>query len=161
MTITNTGDNKKTISKNKAPKKTSTDSKNKGFLNYDEIMLALKRILASAREELEQIREIKAEAASYRQNTPKNDFTETSRLTLNARLTKHREIEEVIREASETIQRILADIRITRIGVQEELAMQGDFGEADKLNNVFTSIKESFQKPDKKQTAKKFEAVKY
>jgi phosphomevalonate kinase len=124
-------------------------------------MTTLRRIIASAQEELELIREMKDETTRYRQNSIKNGSHEVSRLTLNAHLTKHREIEEVIREASETVQRILADIRITRIGIQEKLAVQDESGEADKLNTVFTSIKESFQKPAEKPTGNKLETMKY
>lgn len=129
--------------------------------NPDETMLALKRIIACAREELELIREMKDEAAGYRQKALKDNSPEASRLTLNARLTKHREIEEIIREASEAIQRILADIRITRIRIQEELAIQGEFGEADRLNTFFASIKQSFQKPEEKQTVNKLEVINF
>ena len=150
-----------TTPKYKVQKHTSATLTVDSLLDLDETMIALKRIIASAREELELIREMKDETARYRQNVLKNNSHEVSRLTLNARLTKHREIEEVIREASEVIQRILADIRITRIGIQEELAIQGESGEADKLNTVFTSIKEAFQKPAEKQTVNKLETIKY
>lgn len=150
-----------TTPKHKFRKHTSTNLTADNLLGLDETMAVLKRILASAREELELIREMKDETARYRQNALKNDSREVSQLTLNARLTKHREIEEVIREASEAIQRILADIRITRIGIQEELAVQGESGEADKLNTVFTSIKEAFQKPAEKPTVNKLETIEY
>lgn len=150
-----------TTPKHKVQKHTSTNLTADNLLNLDESMITLRRIIASAREELELIREMKDETARYRQNVLKNDSHEVSRLTLNARLTKHREIEEVIREASEAILRILADIRITRIGIQEALVVQGESGEVDKLNTVFTSIKESLQNPAEKQTVNKLETMKY
>ena len=150
-----------TTPKHKVQKHTSTNLTADNLLDLDETMITLKRIIASAREELELIREMKDKTTRHCQNALKNDSHEVSRLTLNARLTKHREIEEVIREASEAIQRILADIRITRIRIQEELVIQGEFGEADKLNTVFTSIKEAFQKPAEKQTVNKLETIEY
>ncbi len=150
-----------TTPKHKVQKHTSTNLTADNLLHLDETMITLRRIIASAREELELIREMKDETARYRQNALKNDSYEISRLTLNARLTKHREIEEVIREASEAIQRILADIRITRIGIQEKLIVQDESGEVDKLNTVFTSIKETFQNPAEKQTVNKLETMKY
>jgi hypothetical protein len=150
-----------TTPKHKVQKHTSVNLKADSLLDLDETMAVLKRIIASAREELELIREMKDETTRYRQNALKNDSHEVSRLALNARLAKHREIEEVIREACETIQRILADIRIMRIGIQEELVAQGESGEADKLNTVFTSIKEAFQKPAEKPTVNKLETIEY
>ncbi len=132
-----------------------------GVLDYNKTTLALKRILASTREELELIREMKDEAARYRQDALNKGDAEGRRLTLNARLMKHREIEEVVRQASEEIQKILADIRITRIGIQDEIAAQGNFAETDRLNGIFASIKETFQKPAGKNIEKSLESVRY
>ena len=156
MTITKTRV-KKTIIPRVKVQKPAKD----GVLDYNQTSQALKRILASAQEELELIRQMKAEAERYRQDSLKKDDSEGRWPILNARLMEHREIEEVVRQASEEIQKILANIRITRIGVQEELAKQRDIVETDRLNGIFASIKEAFQKPSPKNIEKRFEAVDY
>jgi vacuolar-type H+-ATPase subunit H len=117
-----------------------------GFLSYNETAIALQRVLTSAREELGLIRRMKADAARYQQKTATKARSEAHQLVLNARLTTHREIEEIIRQASQEIQKMLADIRIVRITAQEELATQRRFTDAAKLNSISLSLKEAFQK---------------
>jgi hypothetical protein len=143
------------------PKIKSQQPAEDGVLDFNYVTLALRRILANAKEELELIREMKAAAVSYRQAALKNGDSESRRLTLNARVMKHREIEDAIRQASGEMQKILADIRITRIAIQEELAKHSNVAEADKLNSIVTSIKETFQKPAVHNIEKKLETVKY
>jgi hypothetical protein len=156
MAMTRTRAKKTTVPRAKVPKPIKNST-----LDYSKTDLALKRILACAREELELIREMKAEAARYRQDALKKADSEGRRLILNAGLMKHREIEEVIRQASEEIQKILADIRITRISIQEELAVQRDFAKTDKLNGIFTSIKSTLQKPAVNEMEKRPESIRY
>ncbi|MHB8105722.1 MAG: hypothetical protein ACYDG5_09355, partial [Dehalococcoidales bacterium] len=76
-----------------------------GFLSYNETNVALHRVLASAQEELNLIRRMKAETAKYQQQSATKARSEAHQLILNARLTTHREIEEIIRQASEEIQK--------------------------------------------------------
>ncbi|MDD5337842.1 MAG: hypothetical protein PHG35_00300 [Dehalococcoidales bacterium] len=128
-------------------------------LTYTTVTQSLKRILACAQEELEFIREMKAEAIQYRQDALKKDDSEGRQLILNARLIKHREIEEVVRQAGEEIQKILADIRITRISLQDELIRESEIAEANRLNVIFDSIKEAFQKPEGKNLAKNLQPL--
>jgi SepF-like predicted cell division protein (DUF552 family) len=119
----------------------------------------LHSILASARQELEFIRRMRAEAAKYQQYTATKARSEAHQLVLNARLTTQREIEEVIRQASEEIQKVLADIRVIRITAQEELAAQRKFTDAAKLNSMSLSMKEAFDKIAYKKPRKKLESV--
>ncbi len=159
MTIMHISLKKRIMPKAKAKKQSVIRQAAEGFLSYNETAIVLRRILANIREELELIRRMKAETAGYRQKTATKAHGETHRLTLHDQLTKHREIEEIIRQASEEIQQMLADIRIIRITAQEELAALRKCTDADNLNSIFTSIKEALQKPAEKATAKKLEAA--
>ena len=86
--------------------------------------------------------------------------SEAHQLVLHARLATHREIEDMIQQANEEIQKVLADIRVIRITAQEELAAQRKFTDAAKLNSMSLSMKEIFQKAAEKKPKKKLEAVK-
>lgn len=121
---------------------------------------ALHNILNSARQELEIIRRMRAEAARYQLETGTRARSEAHQLVLHARLTTQKEIEEIIRQASEEIQKVLADIRVIRITAQEELAAQRKFTDAAKLNSLSLSLKEVFHKPAEKKPRKKLVTVK-
>jgi hypothetical protein len=130
-----------------------------GFLSYNETAVTLRRVLASARKELELIRRMKAETAKYQQKSATKARSDAHQLVLDARLKTHREIEEIIRQASDEIQKVLADIRVIRITAQEELATQRRFTDAAKLNSISMSLKDAFQKSTAPATEKKPEAV--
>jgi len=159
---TNTKGNAATAAKSaaKAPVRTQPTARPAdNLLGYGETALTIKRVLASAKEELELIRRMKDETARYQQTTATKARSEAHQLVLNARLTTHREIEEVVRQASEEIQKVLADIRVIRITAQEELATQRRYTDAVKLNNISQTIKEAFKK-EVEQEKNKTEAVK-
>ncbi|MGD0780901.1 MAG: hypothetical protein ABR954_09050 [Dehalococcoidales bacterium] len=146
----------------KAPKlgTPATKPTTENFSSYGDNAVALQRILASARQELELIRRMKTETLKYQQKTATKARSEAHQLLLSARLTTHREIEEVIRQASEEIQKVLADIRVIRITAQEELATQRRYTDAAKLNSLSLSFKETFEKATEQLSEKKPEIVK-
>ena len=86
--------------------------------------------------------------------------SEAHQLVLHARLATQREIEDMIRQATEEIQKVLADIRVIRITAQEELAAQRKYTDAAKLNSMSLSIKELFHKPPERKKKKQLLAVK-
>jgi hypothetical protein len=117
--------------------------------------LSVQRIKASALQELEQIRRMRANAERYQQETATKARSEANQLILRSRLATQREIEELIRKASEEIQKMLADIRVIRITAQEELSAQRKFTDAAKLNSLSHSFKEQMEKAISKPAAKK------
>ena len=117
------------------------------FSSLKEAAQAVLRIKLSAQQELEQIRKMRADTFKYQQETATKARSEASQLMLHARLATQREIEELIRQASEEIQKMLADIRVIRITAQEELAAQRKFTDAAKLRSMSLSIKDQFEKP--------------
>jgi hypothetical protein len=120
-----------------------------------ETMTSLHRIRAIAQQELELIRRMRAEAIKYQQETAIRARSEAHQLVLHARLATQREIEDMIHQANEEIQKVLADIRVIRITAQEELAAQRKFTDAAKLNSMSLSMKEIFQKSVDKNFKKK------
>ena len=120
-----------------------------------ETTTSLHRIRAIAQQELELIRRMKAEAIKYQQETAIRARSEAHQLVLHARLATQREIEDMIYQANEEIQKVLADIRVIRITAQEELAAQRKFTDAAKLNSMSLSMKEIFEKSLDKNIKKK------
>ena len=120
------------------------------YSSLKEAALAVQRIRLSAQQELAQIRRMRADAIRYQQETATKARSEAHQLILHARLTTQREIEELIREASEEIQKVLADIRVIRLTAQEELAAQRKFTDAAKLNSMSISIKEELARTERK-----------
>lgn len=114
------------------------------------VAAAVQQIRLSAQRELEQARKMRADALRYQQETATKARSEAHQLTLHARLTTQREIEELIREASEEIQKVLADIRVIRITAQEELAAQRKFTDAAKISSMSISIKEELARNERK-----------
>jgi len=126
-----------------------------------ETTTSLHRIRIIAQKELELIRRMKAEALKYQQETAIRARSEAHQLVLHTRLATQREIEDMIHQANEEIQKVLADIRVIRITAQEELAAQRKFTDAAKLNSMSLSIKEIFQKSlDKNLKKKKLVTIK-
>lgn len=111
-----------------------------------EAALSVQRIRTSAQQELEQIRQMRADALRYQQETATRARSEANQLILRARLATQREIEELIHKAGEEIQKMLADIRVIRITAQEELSAQRKFTDAAKLNSLSMSFKEEMEK---------------
>jgi SepF-like predicted cell division protein (DUF552 family) len=112
------------------------------YSSLKEAALTIQRIKASAQQERDQIRKMRADAIRYQQATATRARSEAHQLILHSRLETQREIEELIRQASEEIQKVLADIRVIRITAQEELAAQRKFTDAAKLTSMSLSIKE-------------------
>jgi hypothetical protein len=86
------------------------DSK-KGELKVDcdylkRVALTIQQIKDDAKQSLVEIKKLRKENPA----------------TLKKNLSEQREVEELIRQASDEIQKILADIRVIRWSIQEELA---------------------------------------
>jgi hypothetical protein len=120
------------------------------FASLKEAALIVQRIRMSAQQELEMTRKMRADAQRYQQETATRARSEAQQLILRARLATQREIEELIRQASEDIQKVLADIRVIRITAQEELATQRKFTDAAKLSTMSLAIKKDMEKPEGK-----------
>ncbi|MBN1160751.1 MAG: hypothetical protein JXA17_02240 [Dehalococcoidales bacterium] len=129
-----------------AAKQPSVRPVSDGASGSGETMTSLHRIRTIAQQELNLIRRMKAEAVKYQQETAIKARSEAHRLVLHARLATQREIEDMMRQVNEEIQKILADIRVIRITAQEELAAQRKFTDAAKLNSMSSSMKDIFQK---------------
>jgi hypothetical protein len=117
-----------------------------GSSGSGETTTSLGRIRTIAQQELDLIRRMRAEATKYQQEIAIKARSEAHRLVLHTRLATQKEIEDMMRQANEEIQKILADIRVIRITAQEELAAQRKFTDAAKLNSMSSSMKELFQK---------------
>ena len=120
------------------------------FASLKEAAQMVRRIRLSAQQELEITRKMRADAQRYQQETATKARSEAQQLILKARLSSQREIEELIRQASEEIQKVLADIRVIRITAQEELATQRKFTDAAKLSTMSLAIKKDMEKSEGK-----------
>jgi len=129
------------------------------YSSLREAASAVHQIRLSAQHELELARKMRADAQKYQQETETRARSEAQQLILRTRLATQREIEELIRKASEDIQKVLADIRVIRITAQEELAAQRKFTDAAKLSAMSLAIKGNLSKPDAKRK-KQLAAVK-
>lgn len=125
------------------------------FSNLKDAAEAVQRMRQSAQKELAQARKMRSDAQKYQQETATKARSEAHQLILHTRLATQREIEELIRRASEEIQKVLADIRVIRITAQEELAAQRKFTDAAKLSSMSETIKENFKKPELKKSQPK------
>jgi len=120
------------------------------YSSLKDAALAVQRIKVSAQQERDQIRKMRADAVRYQQETATRARSEAHQLVLHSRLETQREIEELIRQASEEVQKVLADIRVIRITAQEELAAQRKFTDAAKLSSMTLSIKEGLAGTERK-----------
>jgi len=120
------------------------------FSSLKEAALAVQRIRLSAQHELELARKILADAQRYQQETATKARSEAQQLILRTRLATQREIEELIRQASEEMQKLLADIRVIRITAQDELATVRRSTDAVKLSSMSLAIKGNYKKPERK-----------
>ena len=120
------------------------------YSSLKEAALAIQRIRISAQQERDQICKMRADAIRYQQETATRARSEAHQLILHSRLETQKEIEELIRQASEEIQKVLADIRVIRITAQEELAAQRKFTDAAKLSSMSISLKDELTKAEGK-----------
>ena len=123
-----------------------------------EAAASVHQIRLSAQRELELAKKIRNQAHRYQQETEIKARSEAQQLILRTRLATQKEIEEIIRQASDEVQKLLADIRVIRITAQEELAAQRKFTDAAKLYTLSLALKEENGKPEvkkKKQLALK------
>jgi hypothetical protein len=108
------------------------------------------QIKLSAQRELELARRMRDDAQRYQQETATRARSDAQQLILRTRLATQRETEELIRQASEEIQKVLADIRMIRIMAQEELAAQRKFTDAARIRTMSMAIKDEYEKPESK-----------
>jgi len=120
------------------------------YSSLKEAALSVQRIRLAAQRELEMTRKMRADAQKYQQETATRARSEAQQLILHTRLATQRDIEELIRKASEEIQKVLADIRVIRIIAQEELAAQRKFTDAARLSTMSLAIKGNYKKPETK-----------
>jgi hypothetical protein len=132
------------------PPASSTSPIKDHYVSLKEAAAVVQKIRLSAQQELEMARKLRADALRYQQQTATRARSEAQQLMLKTRLATQREVEELIRKASEEIQKVLADIRVIRITAQEELAAQRKFTDAAKLANMSLAIKKELEKPDPK-----------
>jgi hypothetical protein len=124
-----------------------------------EAVSTVHQIKISAQRELELARKMRGDAHRYQQETATRARSDAQQLILHTRLATQRETEELIRQASEEIQKVLADIRMIRIMAQEELAAQRKFTDAARLRTMSMAIKEEYEKPETRKK-KQFTSVK-
>ena len=122
------------------------------FSSLKEAAAAVQRIRLSAQHELGLARKMRVDAQRYQQETATKARSEAQQLVLRTRLATQRDIEELIRQASEEIQKVLADIRIIRISAQEELVTVKRFTDAAKLSSMSLAIKETYKQPETKKS---------
>ena len=84
--------------------------------------------------QLEQARQLKAEADQYRLATGMKARSEAQLLLLDARLAIKREISKLELEAFEEAKKLLVDIRLIRLAAQQELEAQRQFTNAARIN---------------------------
>lgn len=114
--------------------------------------VVVQQIRLSAQRELELAKKIRAEAQRYQKETETRARSEAQQLVLRARLATQKDIEELIRQASAEIQKVLADIRTIRITAQEELAAQQKFTDAARLCSLSMALQEQNTEPEEKRT---------
>jgi hypothetical protein len=120
------------------------------FSDLKEAASMVQQLRLNAQRELEMARKIRSDAQRYQQQAENKARSEAQQLILRTRLATQRDIEELIRKASDEIQKILADIRVIRISAQEELAAQRKFTDAAKLCSMSMAVQEEYVKPSGK-----------
>jgi len=129
------------------PSRTQTGPVPADYARFKDAADEIQRMRLSARRELELARQIRADACHYQQETAIRARSEAQQLILKARLAMRREIEGLARQATEEVQRVLADIRVIRITAQEELATQRRFTDAARLCSMNSAVSEEFPEP--------------
>jgi hypothetical protein len=120
------------------------------LVSLKEAAAAVHQIKLSAQRELELAKKMRDDARRYQQETATRARSDAQQLILRTRLATQRETEELIRQASEEIQKVLADIRMIRIMAQEELAAQRKFTDAARLRSMSMVIQTGAEKPEAK-----------
>lgn len=134
--------------KNPLSFKEEARSGNDNLAILKEATATVQQIKLAARHELELARKMRENARRYQQETATRARSDAQQLILRTRLSTQRETEELVRQASEEIQKVLADIRMIRIMAQEELAAQRKFTNAAKLRTMSLAIKDEDEKPE-------------
>jgi hypothetical protein len=137
------------IKKNPVPTQFNNGLRKDELSSLKEAASAVHQIKISAQHELEQARKMRGDAYKYQQETATRARSDAQQLILRTRLATQREIEELIRQASEEIQKVLADIRMIRIMAQEELAAQRKFTDAARIRSMSMAIQGEDDVPDK------------
>ncbi len=140
-TIPSQASNAGQVKKAPAPGAPAASPIKNDFASLKEAALIIQRIRLGAQKEIEEVRKMRTDALKYQRETATKARSEAQQLVLRTRLATQREVEEMIRQASEEIQKVLADIRIIRITAQEELAAQRKFTDAAKLSTMSLAIK--------------------
>jgi hypothetical protein len=120
------------------------------FTSLKEAAAVVQRIRMSVQNELEMARRLRVDAQRYQIETETKARSEAQQVILRARLSVQKQVEEMIRQASEEIQKLLADIRVIRITAQEELAAQRKFTDAARLSSMSLAISNEDPKPEVK-----------
>ncbi len=128
--------------KEPVPPAAATILKKDDITSLREAAAAVHQIKLSAQRELELARKMRSDAHKYQQETATRARSDAQQLILRTRLATQRETEELIRQAGEEIQKVLADIRMIRIMAQEELAAQRKFTDAARLRTMSLAIKD-------------------
>jgi hypothetical protein len=113
-----------------------------GYADLREAAAEIHQLRLSARRELDLARQAREEAVRYQQATGTRARSEAQQLILKARLATQQQI-EVLRQASEEIQKALDDIRVIRIAAQEELAAQRRFADAAHLCSMSSAYNDA------------------
>lgn len=127
--------------------------------NLKEVTAAVHQIKVSAQRELEAAKKMREDAQRYQMITATRARSDAQQLILRTRLATQRKTEELLRQAGEEIQKVLADIRMIRIMAQEELAAQRKFTDAVKLRTMSFSLQNDADKSEPKKK-KQLAAVK-
>jgi hypothetical protein len=149
------------VKKNHLPRPTMapvTFSQNE-FNNLKEVSAAVHQIKISAQRELEAAKKMREDAHRYQMVTATRARSDAQQLILRTRLATQKKTEELLRQAGEEIQKVLADIRMIRIMAQEELAAQRKFTDAVKLRSMSFAIQSDAVKAEPKKK-KQLAAVK-
>ena len=145
-----TGNVTKTVVKSPASRSMTSVGFNDEFTSLREAAAVVQRIRISVQNELELARRLRVDAQRYQIETETKARSEAQQVILRARLSVQKQVEEMIRQASEEIQRLLADIRVIRITAQEELAAQRKFTDAARLCSMSMAIQDDGEKPEVK-----------
>ena len=126
--------------KTPTPGITGADATGEIASNAKTTLLTVQQLILLAQRELATARKMRAQAEKYLQETETKAHSEAQKLILQTRLTIRKETEKMMRQAEEEIQKVLADIRMTRITAQEELAAQKKFTDAARLRTFTLSL---------------------
>jgi vacuolar-type H+-ATPase subunit H len=138
------------VKQNPAPHLPGASLSKEELTSLKDASAAVHQIKISAQRELELARKMRDDARRYQQETATRARSDAQQLILRTRLETQRETEELIRQASEEIQKVLADIRMIRIMAQEELAAQRKFTDAARLRSMSIEIQHGTEKPEAK-----------